>query len=144
MNRTQKLSGWFKRCQARQTTQLMLSIDCKLYVFCFVVAMGGCRKLRALWACALVVFAATCTAQSLTKSVYKAPSGESVQFLGDSASLKYFPAASANCSQCYLAFKLGALSELDAVSLRLATSKAAGHATSVPAICSRPITHSTT
>jgi hypothetical protein len=38
-----------------------------------------------------------------------------VKFLGDSVSLKYYPAASANCSQCYLSFKLGALSELDAV-----------------------------
>jgi hypothetical protein len=86
--------------------------------------------------------AAACTAQSLTNKVYKFPSGESVQFLGDSASLKYFPAASANCSQCYLAFKLGALSELDAVSLGHTTLKAAGYAASVLAICSRQVTHS--
>jgi len=72
---------------------------------------------RARWAaCLLVLLAGVCAAQSLTREVFKSPTGESVQFLGDSVSLKYFPAASANCSQCYLAFKLGALSELDAVS----------------------------
>lgn len=64
----------------------------------------------------LFLLAGTCSAQGLTQTIYKSPSGESVQFLGDSVSLKYFPAASANCSQCYLSFKLGALSELDAVS----------------------------
>lgn len=55
------------------------------------------------------------SAQSITHQIHKFSTGESVQFLGDSVSLKYFPAASANCSSCYLAFKLGALSELDAV-----------------------------
>lgn len=64
----------------------------------------------------LFLLAGTCSAQGLTQKIYKSPSGESVQFLGDSVSLKYFPAASANCSQCYVSFKLGALSELDAVS----------------------------
>lgn len=76
----------------------------------------GTLPARLAAACVVFLLVGACAAQqSLTRQVYKAPSGESVQFLGDSVSLKYFPAASANCSQCYLAFKLGALSELDAV-----------------------------
>jgi hypothetical protein len=87
--------------------------------------MGDTTRLRAtaaLAACLLLLLLGSCTAQSLTRQIVKSTSGESVQFLGDSVALKYFPAASANCSQCYLSFKLGALSELDAVRLRPITS----------------------
>lgn len=65
---------------------------------------------------AILLLAGPCVAQSSSKHTFKAPTGETVQFLGDSVALKYFPPPSANCSQCYLSFKLGALSELDAVS----------------------------
>jgi hypothetical protein len=81
-------------------------------------AMHAWTRPRAqAWAAfVLLLLAGTTSAQSLTSQTFKSPTGESVKFLGDSVSLKYYPAASANCSQCYLAFKLGALSELDAVS----------------------------
>lgn len=79
--------------------------------------MGVCIQFRALAraACLAVLLAGACTAQLSATNTYKAPSGETVKFVGDSVSLKYFPAPSANCSQCHVAFKLGAVSELDAV-----------------------------
>lgn len=82
-------------------------------------AMHAWTRPRAqAWAAfVLLLLAGKSSAQSLTSQTFKSPTGESVKFLGDSVSLKYYPAASANCSQCYLAFKLGALSELDAVRL---------------------------
>ncbi|WIA30014.1 hypothetical protein OEZ86_000111 [Tetradesmus obliquus] len=45
---------------------------------------------------------------------YTFSTGEKLEFLAGSASLKYYPAPSANCTKCFVAFKLGALSELDA------------------------------
>ncbi|KAF8069614.1 hypothetical protein HT031_001731 [Scenedesmus sp. PABB004] len=61
-------------------------------------------------ALALLALVAGAAAASRTEFA----TGEALQFLGDSAEFKYFPAKAANCSGCYMAFKLGALSELDA------------------------------
>lgn len=84
--------------------------------------MAATAMLRALLAAFMLTLLATaCVAQTLTSKMYKSPHGESVQFHGDTVSFKYFPGASANCSQCYLAFKLGALSELDAVSDKISS-----------------------
>lgn len=49
-------------------------------------------------------------------SNYAFSTGERLKFVGDSASLRYYPAAAsaADCPDCALSFKLGALSELDA------------------------------
>lgn len=48
------------------------------------------------------------------QSPYLAATGESLQFMGNSCSFRYYPAKAANCSSCFAFVKLGALSELDA------------------------------
>lgn len=65
-----------------------------------------------LLAVALAGFAAA--QPDLFETKYTFASGEQLEFLGGSTSLKFYPAKAANCSRCFVSFRLGALSELDA------------------------------
>jgi hypothetical protein len=59
---------------------------------------------------------------------YRFETGESLRFIGDSASFRYTPKAAANCTDCFVNFRLGALSELDAVSVGVCHSYGSPHA----------------
>jgi hypothetical protein len=65
---------------------------------------------------------------------YTFSTGERLEFLAGSASLKYYPAPSANCTKCFVAFKLGALSELDAFGQPIATHVIPSIADLTPAV----------
>lgn len=78
-------------------------------------ARGSCCSLAVLLL-ALLSLAGRACGQEYVRRQYKFETGEAIKFIADTASFKYWPKAAANCSDCFLNFRLGALSELDAVS----------------------------
>jgi len=53
------------------------------------------------------------TERSVNGSVYSFDSGERVHFLRQSADVRYYPKESAGCRNCFVALKLGSVTELD-------------------------------